>query len=402
MRDEEPVLSFKAQLRYGAYGYTDIIQLSDRLPFVFRNKQRTQLVNLRIWLQNRVIQNNREFIENIRNSLGNLQTFELLVNCYGVSLNDVFWIKSIDSTATYADINFYTNKFDEGLSCITLTGKSEHQPTTLLSPECTTGGALAKCWGHTLDGITLFKRNTLSSFIPHREVLSEVLVSFLAKCLEINVVSYSCGILYEKVCCACKLFTSKEHGLLTISEYLSSLPNREIHELNDLLDLLVPVLTDDMITQLTTQFVLDWLVENEDRHFNNWGFLIDNATNQIISTAPIYDNGRSLFWNKSIHELENLGSKRYVSSKTMIDGMSNELLLRQWLLRFPNEVGNAQRLIDKANNLTFSNTFKEELKDIIYNYFEVYDTIEKVDFSEVSYFSESLIQHIFIQLEVEL
>lgn len=41
--------------------------------------------------------------------------------------------------------------------------------------------------------------------------------------------------------------------------------------------------------------VLDALIFNTDRHYGNFGFLIDNETNQIASPAPLFDHGNSLF-----------------------------------------------------------------------------------------------------------
>ena len=35
--------------------------------------------------------------------------------------------------------------------------------------------------------------------------------------------------------------------------------------------------------------ILDYLVGNTDRHQENWGFLVDNTTNQPISLYPLMD-----------------------------------------------------------------------------------------------------------------
>ena len=38
-------------------------------------------------------------------------------------------------------------------------------------------------------------------------------------------------------------------------------------------------------------FVFDALIYNVDRHFGNFGYLIDNDANEIVDVAPIFDNG---------------------------------------------------------------------------------------------------------------
>ena len=40
--------------------------------------------------------------------------------------------------------------------------------------------------------------------------------------------------------------------------------------------------------------VFDAVILHEDRHFGNFGLLVDSHTNKIIAPAPIFDNGLSL------------------------------------------------------------------------------------------------------------
>ena len=44
--------------------------------------------------------------------------------------------------------------------------------------------------------------------------------------------------------------------------------------------------------------VLDYLIANEDRHYNNFGALRNAETLEWIGMAPIYDSGSSLGYNK--------------------------------------------------------------------------------------------------------
>ena len=60
----------------------------------------------------------------------------------------------------------------------------------------------------------------------------------------------------------------------------------------------------DVTSYLANTFVLDALILNEDRHFNNLGLIYDG---QVFRTAPIFDNGKSLF----------IGNKKYNPQKSM-------------------------------------------------------------------------------------
>lgn len=54
---------------------------------------------------------------------------------------------------------------------------------------------------------------------------------------------------------------------------------------------------------LSDMILLDSLVLNEDRHFGNFGILL-NKHNGDIRTIPIFDNGNSLFCHKHIDDLD--------------------------------------------------------------------------------------------------
>lgn len=54
------------------------------------------------------------------------------------------------------------------------------------------------------------------------------------------------------------------------------------------------VIPDRCIDQLNDLMVFDFIIENKDRHFSNFGFLVNNDTGEIKELAPIFDNGYSL------------------------------------------------------------------------------------------------------------
>ena len=46
---------------------------------------------------------------------------------------------------------------------------------------------------------------------------------------------------------------------------------------------------------LNDMLIFDTLIFNTDRHYGNFGFLIDSHTNEIVAPAPLFDHGNSLF-----------------------------------------------------------------------------------------------------------
>ena len=51
----------------------------------------------------------------------------------------------------------------------------------------------------------------------------------------------------------------------------------------------------EFMDALNDMLVFDAVICNTDRHFGNFGVLVDNDTNQIVKPAPLFDHGNSLF-----------------------------------------------------------------------------------------------------------
>ena len=68
--------------------------------------------------------------------------------------------------------------------------------------------------------------------------------------------------------------------------------------------------------------VFDAVIYNEDRHFGNFGVLRDNRTGKIISPAPIFDNGLSLFNYAMDNDINDLDS--YAKTRSNPYGVSYE------------------------------------------------------------------------------
>ena len=54
-------------------------------------------------------------------------------------------------------------------------------------------------------------------------------------------------------------------------------------------------LGSDFLKAFDDMIVFDALFFNTDRHFGNFGFLVDNNANKIAAPAPLFDHGNSLF-----------------------------------------------------------------------------------------------------------
>ena len=238
------------------------------------------------WLVSRSAPVGRHFMRNLMESLGlniNSPAYhrKALEFSKGLSLNDVYWVVPDDFSGTWVEFNLYDNPFSETMAEIAFTGHGKFDPRKAsTSPEMTTNGMLPKCWVREADGIYLYKGGTGFDGRYHHAVeglepYSEFYAAQVAEALGFRHVKYELAKYKGRLCSKCRLFTSDRFGYLPASK----LPDRDV------------ILDDARFCEL---FLFDAVIFNVDRHLGNFGYLIDNDTNEIVDVAPIFDNGYGL------------------------------------------------------------------------------------------------------------
>ena len=91
-----------------------------------------------------------------------------------------------------------------------------------------------------------------------------------------------------ELCSTCELFTSKEYSFMPVGRLVTKGGMKAVREY-------YKALGEDFVRALDDMLVLDAVICNVDRHFGNFGFLVDNRTNKIAAPAPLFDHGNSLF-----------------------------------------------------------------------------------------------------------
>lgn len=243
------------------------------------------------WLKHRTIPKNRAYVHSFLSKCGlNInRPMNIIKVSKGLSLNDCYWVVEEGFEGTFEKYNLYDNRFSQTLALIAFTGYGSSIQTSLASsPEFTTNGMLPKCWRRTEGIVRLYKGGTKGASNAGNEPYSEYYAAQVAEVLGINAVSYGISKWKGELCSTCELFTSKEYsfmpvgrivtsgGMEAVTGYYEKLGSQYVKALNDML-------------------VFDAVVCNTDRHFGNFGFLIDNKTNKITAPAPLFDHGNSLF-----------------------------------------------------------------------------------------------------------
>ena len=243
------------------------------------------------WLKNRTIPRNRAFVNAFlaKCGLSINRPMDIISVSKGLSLNDCFWVVPEDFDGTFEENNLYDNPFNTILSYIAFTGTGSSARTSLhSSPEFTTNGMLPKCWRRLKGKVMLFKGGTTGAANTGNEPYSEFYAAQIAEQMGLNHVPYTLGKWKGIICSVCELFTSKEYSYIPVGRFVTSGGFEAVIEY-------YRNLGDRFYNEFVDMIVFDAVVCNTDRHYGNFGFLVDNNTNQIAAPAPLFDHGNALF-----------------------------------------------------------------------------------------------------------
>ena len=130
------------------------------------------------------------------------------------------------------------------------------------------------------------------------EPFSEFYAAQIAEIMNINAIQYNLSKWKGELCSYCELFTSKEYSYMPVGRIVKTGGMNAVRKYYENLG-------DQFVNALNDMIVLDALICNTDRHFGNFGFLVDNKTNKITVPAPLFDHGNALFNFVGRDELEN-------------------------------------------------------------------------------------------------
>lgn len=242
------------------------------------------------WLKHRTIPKNRAYVHNFLSKCGlNInRPMTIIKVSKGLSINDCYWVVEEGFEGPYDKFNLYDNRFSQVLALIAFTGYGSSIRTSLAScPEFTTNGMLPKCWRRKDGKIMLYKGGTSGASNTGNEPYSEYYAAQVAKVLGVNAIEYGLSKWKGELCSTCELFTSKEYSFLPVGRVVTSGGMKAVREYYEKLG-------QSFVDALNDMLVLDAIIMNTDRHFGNFGFIVDNKTNKIVAPAPLFDHGNAL------------------------------------------------------------------------------------------------------------
>lgn len=267
----------------------------DRLPFALRKNNLT-LIDFMEWASNRTLSIGRSYAKEILNAMRLSQSnrYAVCKACRGLSLEDSYWIRQDEDEKNWEEVNLFQNPLTLFITEISLSGRATyHQETVkeqrnIHTPELTTLGASAKGW--IRQGENLFLHKVGKYEIPADEILTALQIDHIH--YEISKDNEVSSYLSEErrgwiegtgeKIVNSKLFTSENIAMVTFEEFKTFCESYGINAYEEAEKI-------DRKSYLEMQ-IADYILNNNDRHEQNWGFLMENTSGKIIGYCPLFDH----------------------------------------------------------------------------------------------------------------
>ena len=292
-----PVADLDFDAATNSIGKVTALYHGDHLPVgVGIRKGVVDRAALNQWWADRSIPSARDGLVSALQALGHPDAARLLEAHLGLSLTDHYWLKPQGNSLSWEDVNFFQNSFSSDVGDALLGKLSKTSDIDLRSPDWTCDGNLRKRWA-ILDGKRCLVKAGSGPF--QQQPYNEVIAAKMADRLGITHIPYTLlwddGIPYS----VCEDFVTPNTELIPAWRVMQTQKKDNQtsvyqHYRNCCEKLGVPGTTH----ALDQMMVLDYLIANEDRHFNNFGLLRNPDTLEWLGPAPIYDSGSSLGYDK--------------------------------------------------------------------------------------------------------
>ena len=248
------------------------------------------------WWTDRSIPASRSGIREALEILEIANTKLLLLRCYGLSLSDQYWIKPDGSDLTWEDVNFFDNSFSDDIGDVLFGAPKKDNALNFSSPDNTSDGFLKKRW-KIIDGKRCLIKGGSNPF--RQQPFNEVIATKIMERLDIPHVPYTLVWNKEAPYSVCEDFVDENTELIPAWRVMmTQKKNNSTSVYQHFVNCCGALGVADVVPFLDRMITLDYIMANEDRHFNNFGLISNAETLEGIGMAPIYDSGSSLGYDK--------------------------------------------------------------------------------------------------------
>lgn len=292
---------------HGGISTVDKIQNPEHFPIGVFSKGRADKKELNDWWRGRSIPASRNGLAETLEKIGEKDIMAVVLKGYGLSLSDHYWVKPKGADIQWEQVNFFDNDFSEDIGNLLFGGEVPNK-INFLAPENTSDGWLKKRWKIS-NGERFLIKGGSNPF--QQEPFNEVIASDLMRELGVNCVRYDVIWQDDYPYSVCSNFVTKDTELVSAHRFMQmkKKPNHENTYQHFLSCCKEKGL--DAVPFLDQMLTVDYLIANEDRHFNNFGLLRNPDTLAFTGFAPIYDSGTSLCYNRNAMQFNRYESKPF-------------------------------------------------------------------------------------------
>lgn len=266
------------------------------------------------WLSSRGVPRTRRTLDRVLAETHLESPEELLLIGRGLSLTDCYWFRAEGDSASWADVNFFENDFSPRLglalaphddssaaAAIRALADSDIAVASSQSPDAALNGELTKRWRVGESGVRELLKGGREARLyqePYGEVVATALCRRILTPGEyvpygLFVQEGDAGVVPFSKCAA---MTSPSLELVPAVDVSLSRPApTELSAYESYVRALEAEGVSDARAQVDRMLVVDYLLANSDRHWGNFGVLVDPDSREWLRPAPIYDTGTSLW-----------------------------------------------------------------------------------------------------------
>lgn len=251
------------------------------------------LENFYYWCSSRVLTLDREYAKEILNSVGAAQAVTdkeragIALSYHCLSITDIYWTKEENEQCQFCEINLYENHLEKAFVDVSLRGKQMTiQNRHLIASDLGTKGCYPKAWIRKEKEFFLIKDG------GEKFVENELLASEICRCFRVNQVHYHSYIYDKQKVSMSRIITSLKRSIVPMEYFEIYATNHDINKKEFILNL------DGYSYYMMN--ILDYLIGNTDRHWGNWGMLIDNESNEPVRLYDLMD------FNQAFHAYDTI------------------------------------------------------------------------------------------------
>ncbi|GHV27492.1 hypothetical protein AGMMS4952_09250 [Spirochaetia bacterium] len=247
------------------------------------------------WWDGRGIPGSREGFREVLAQCDKRSKNELLITSFGLSLTDHYWVYPENKPLSWEKANFYDNDFSSDIGDLFFNRGKGKKGYDEKSPVNSSDGQLRKRWEIEKD--TEKRVLVKEGVLPYcQEPFNEKLAAYICSKFGIPFVDYRVKKEGDSYIGECDNMTDTKTELVYASRiydvFAKKINNSMIEHYVSSCKKLCGIDVQDNINRM---LVLDYIINNQDRHWNNFGMIRESSTLQYTGIAPVFDSENSLW-----------------------------------------------------------------------------------------------------------